>query len=57
MWVRLTTRAVEKSTSNLDGVVGRVGGNRVVDLPQAKAHLGHLVAATQLYSEDSLDPS
>lgn len=44
----LTASSVEESVTSLDGVVDNVRGNVGANLPQAEAHLGHLVAAAQL---------
>lgn len=44
----LTTGTIEQAVASLDGVVDLVSASVVVDLPQAKAHEGHLVAAVQL---------
>ena len=44
----LTASSVKESVTSLDGVVDNVRGNVVANLPQAEAHLGHLVAAAQL---------
>jgi hypothetical protein len=50
-----TAGAVEQPVSSLDGVVHSVGAGRIVDLPQSKADLGHLVAIVQrnVWSVDS----
>lgn len=48
MYRRLTTRAVEQTVAGLDGVVDGVSGAGAVDLPEAEADLGHVIAAVEL---------
>lgn len=43
-----TSSTVEETVTGLDGVVDGIGGNGVVDFPQAETDLGHVVAAAQL---------
>lgn len=43
-WEKLTAGTVEQTISNLDGIINRVGGGRIVDLPETEAYEGHLVA-------------
>jgi hypothetical protein len=45
---QLTAGAIEEAVSSLDGVVDDIGGNGAVDLPEAEAHLGHVIAAVEL---------
>jgi hypothetical protein len=45
---RLTAGTVEEAVSGIDGVVDDIRGNGVVDLPEAEAHLGHIMAAAEL---------
>lgn len=45
---RLTTCAVKQTVTSLDGVVYGIRCSRLVDLPEAKAHLGHLISAVEL---------
>ena len=40
-------QVVEQPVSSLDGVVNSVGAGSIVDLPQSKANLGHLVAIVE----------
>lgn len=42
-----TACAVEETVASLDGVVDGVG-SVVLDLPETKAHEGHLIAAVEL---------
>lgn len=44
----LTTGTIEQAVTSLDSAVDLVRAGVVVDLPQAKAHEGHFVAAAQL---------
>jgi hypothetical protein len=44
----LTTCAIKQTVTGLDGVVHGICGRCVVDLPEAKAHLGHFIAAVEL---------
>jgi hypothetical protein len=48
--VECTAGTVEETVASLDGVVDLVGTSVVVDLPQAEAHKGHLIAAAKLDS-------
>lgn len=48
--VKCTAGTVEETVASLDGVVDLVGTSVVVDLPQAEAHKGHLIAAAKLDS-------
>lgn len=43
-WKGLTASTVEQTVSNLDGIVNRIRGRRIVDLPETEAHEGHLMA-------------
>jgi hypothetical protein len=43
-----TASAVKQTVASLDGVVDGVGAGLVGDLPQTKAHDGHVVAAVEL---------
>lgn len=43
-----TASAVEETVSGLDSVVDLVSAGLVGDLPEAKAHKGHVIAAVQL---------
>jgi hypothetical protein len=43
----LTASTVEQSVSSLDGIVDSVRTCSIVDLPQSKANLRHLVAIVQ----------
>jgi hypothetical protein len=43
----LTASTVKQSVSSLDGIVDSVRTGSVVDLPQSKANLRHLVAIVQ----------
>jgi hypothetical protein len=43
----LTASTVEQSVSSLDGIVDSVCAGSIVDLPQSKANLRHLVAIVQ----------
>jgi hypothetical protein len=52
---RLTASTIEKAVTGLDGIVNDIGGNGVVDLPEAEAHLGHLIAAVELDSRRHCD--
>lgn len=45
---RLTASTVKETVADLDGIVDDVGANVVRDLPEAEAHLGHVVAAVKL---------
>lgn len=44
----LTAGTIEKTITSLDGVVDDIGSDRGVDLPEAEAHLGHIIAAAEL---------
>ena len=44
----LTAGTIEKAITSLDGVVDDIGSDRGVDLPEAEAHLGHVIAAAEL---------
>ena len=44
----LTARAIEQAEARLDGIVDGVGADSLVNFPQTKAHLRHVVAATEL---------
>lgn len=44
----LTAGAVEETVTSLDGMVDLVGASLVVDLPEAKAHEGHVITAVEL---------
>lgn len=43
-WKGLTAGTVEQTISDLDGVINRVGGGRIVNLPETEAHEGHVMA-------------
>lgn len=42
-----TACAVKQPVASLDGIVNSIGTSGIVDLPQAKADLGHLVAIVE----------
>lgn len=46
--LKLTTSTIKQTVTGLDGVVNGIRGHGVVDLPEAKAHLGHLISAVEL---------
>ena len=43
-----TAGTVKEAITSLDGIVDDIGGDGVVDLPEAEANLGHLIAAVEL---------
>lgn len=43
-----TASTIEETVASLDSVVDLVSAGVVVDLPEAKAHYGHVIAAVQL---------
>lgn len=48
-----TAGAVKAAVAGLDGFVDLVGAGVIVDLPQTKAHKGHVIAAVQLDGRSS----
>lgn len=46
--IKPTASTIEEAVASLDGVVDDIRGNGVVDLPEAEAHLGHVIAAVEL---------
>ena len=47
-----TAGTIQQTVTSLDGLVNGVGAGGVVNLPEAEADLGHLVAAAELDGGD-----